>query len=149
LDETGIKELQGYFKSLADGLDEAEYFLIENTGVGSNNVIKKIEAAKKQFSGSIKTAKTASVVLSWTGRYDVSFMKMLVAIRTLRRNFSSLVSQVASMVELRTTAISSINRSLNDLLKEYNFDDMEKQDLETNRQAAVKLIQENINKLYI
>ena len=149
LDETGIKELQGYFKSLADGLDEAEYFLIENTGVGSNNVIKKIEAAKKQFSESDTTAKSASVVLSWTGRYDVSFMKMLVAIRTLRRNFSSLVSQVASMVELRTTAISSINRSLNDLLKEYNFDDMEKQDLETNRQAAVKLIQENINKLYI
>jgi hypothetical protein len=149
LDETGIKELQGYFKSLADGLDEAEYFLIENTGKGSNNVIKKIEAAKKQFSESDKTAKSASVVLSWTGRYDVSFMKMLAAIRILRRNFSSLVSQVASMVELRTTAISSINRSLNDLLKKYDFDDMDKQDLETNRQAAVKLIHENINKLYV
>lgn len=149
LDETGIKELQGYFKSLADGLDEAEYFLIENTGKGSNNVIKKIEAAKKQFSESDTTAKSASSVLAWVGRYDVSFMKMLVAIRALRRNFSSLVSHVASLVELRTTAISSIDRSLKELLKEYDFDDLDKQDLETKRQAAVKLIQENINKLYV
>mgnify|MGYP006976397274 FL=1 len=149
LDETGINELQGYFKPLVDGLDEAEYFLIENTDYGSNNVVKKIEAAKKQFSGDDINAKTACGVLSWTGRYDVSFMKMLAAIRILRRNFSSLVSQVALMVELRTTAISSINRGLNDLLKEYDFDDMDKQDLETKRQAAVKLIQENINKLYV